>query len=296
MPAQILTFLYMEAVWLQWIITMYDLIYDISQHPEPFSRYTAKELWTRPQLSKQMLDFHLNQETDLASRRFELIDSVVKWIDSQLDLSGKSLCDLGCGPGLYTQRFAAMNATVTGVDFSSYTLDYAKSHASQPIRYIHADYLSDDLPTGFDVITLIYTDLCVLSPVQRKTLLGRMRGMLNPDGHIVIDVAGLALLKSKEEVTLIEDQLMGGFWSGGDYVGIQKSFIYPAQNLSLDRYVIIEPGETWQVYNWFQHFTPESIAAELKEAGFAVTQMVGDLSGEPLTKDGDLIGIIANLL
>jgi len=84
---------------------MYDFIYDISQRPKPFSRYTTKELWTRPHLSQQMLSFHLNQETDLASRRFELIDRVVNWVNSQLNLSGKSLCDLGCGPGLYTERF-----------------------------------------------------------------------------------------------------------------------------------------------------------------------------------------------
>jgi hypothetical protein len=27
---------------------MYELLQDISQRPEPFSRYTAMELWTRP--------------------------------------------------------------------------------------------------------------------------------------------------------------------------------------------------------------------------------------------------------
>ncbi len=283
------------AVWLQRITIMYDLINDMAQRPAPFSRYTAKELWTRPYLSQQMLSFHLNQETDLASRRFETIDRVVGWIDSQLNLSGKTLCDLGCGPGLYTERFAAISAKVTGVDFSQTSLDYAKNNARYPIRYLQADYLSDDLPTGFDVVTLIYTDLCALSAEQRKNLLNRMREMLNPGGHIVIDVAGIGSLASKEEVTLIEDKLMGGFWSAGDYVGIQRTFLYPEENLSLDRYLIIEPNETWQIFNWFQHFTPQSIEVELKQAGFAVTQMAGDLTGEPLQQDGELIGIIANV-
>ncbi|MCU7855135.1 MAG: class I SAM-dependent methyltransferase, partial [Candidatus Thiodiazotropha sp. (ex Lucinoma borealis)] len=235
---------------------MYDFIHDISIRPEPFSRYTAKELWTRPYLSRQMLEFHLNQETDLASRRIEVIDNAVRWIDGQLDLPGKSLCDLGCGPGLYTQRFAALGAKVTGIDFSRYTLDYARDHSDQSISYIHADYLADTLPTGFDVITLIYTDLCVLSPNQRVKLLGRMQEMLNPEGRIVIDVTGTGLLKSKQEVTFIEDRFMSGFWAAGHYVGIQKSFIYEEQYLALDRYIIVEPSETWQIYNWFQHYTP----------------------------------------
>jgi len=42
----------------------------------------------------------------------------------------------------------------------------------------------------------------------------------------VLGVAGTGLLKSRPEITLIEDRLMGGFWAAGDYVGIEKSFIY----------------------------------------------------------------------
>jgi len=265
---------------------MYELLQDIAQRPEPFSRYTATELWTRPHLARQMLSFHLNQETDLASRRFEIIDQTVNWIDSQLHLSGKRLCDLGCGPGLYTQRFSKKRADVTGVDFSALSVEYADLKAGeneQSIRYIHADYLLDDLPTGFDIVTLIYTDLCVLSPEQRTILLGR----------IVIDVAGMGLLTGKEECTLIENQLMNGFWAKGDYVGIQRTFVYPDERLSLDRYLIVEPNDTWQIFNWFQHYTPESLQTELRHAGLADVQMVGDLTGKPLKPGGDLIGVIA---
>ena len=276
---------------------MYELLHDVAQRPEPFSRYTVTELWTRPHLAQQMLSFHLNQETDLASPRFEIIDQVVNWIDAQLHLSGKSICDLGCGPGLYTQRFSNKGADVTGVDFSALSSEYADLKArenEQSIRYIHADYLLNDLPTGFDIVTLIYTDLCVLSPEQRTILLGRMREMLNADGQIVIDVAGMGLLTGKQECTLIDDQLMNGFWAKGDYVGIQRKFVYPDERLSLDRYLIVEPNETWQIFNWYQHYTPESLQAELRHAGFADVKMVGDLTGKPLEIDGDFIGVIAS--
>jgi len=272
---------------------MYDFIHDVSLRPAPFSRYTAKELWTKPHLSRQMLDYHLNQETDLASRRLEVIDGVVGWINRQLNLSGKRLCDLGCGPGLYTQRFSAQGAEATGVDFSKHALEYAKSQSNGHVQYLHADYLNDNLPSGFDVITLIYTDLCVLSPEQRSILLNRMRRMLNPGGHIVLDVAGLGMFNGRQEITLIEDRLMAGFWAEGDYVGIQKSFIYEGQYLALDRYIIVQPAKTWQIFNWFQHYSPQMIEQELGESGFGVVEMAGDLTGNALSDDGDLIGIIA---
>lgn len=273
---------------------MYELLYDISKRPEPFSRHTVKELWTRPHLARQMLTYHLSQETDLASRRYESIDQVVEWIDAQLDLSEKSLCDLGCGPGLYAQRFESRGAKVTGVDFSAHSLDFAKAQGQQSVRYIEADYLVDDLPTGFDVVTLIYTDLCALSPEKRKKLLGRMRRMLNPCGHIIVDVAGIGSFTSKEEVTIIEHNLMEGFWSAEDYVGIQRTFIYPEDYLTLDRYLIVQPSDIWQIYNWTQHFTPVSIETELQSAGFRIDQMAGDLNGTPLEPESDLIGIIAS--
>ena len=69
---------------------MYELLHEMLQRPEPFSRYTAKELWTRPHLARQMLSYHLDQNTELASRRLDTIDKVVAWLDGQLNLSGKT--------------------------------------------------------------------------------------------------------------------------------------------------------------------------------------------------------------
>ena len=159
---------------------MFGYLSEFCRRPAPFSRYTAKELWTTPHLSEQMLCYHLNQETDLASRRIETIDRTVRWIDTQVKLNGKQLCELGCGPGLYAQRFHAAGADVTGVDFSERAIHYAIDHSDSTIRYLHADYLADDMPTGFDVTTLIYTDLCVLSPAQRSILLHKIRKNAQP--------------------------------------------------------------------------------------------------------------------
>lgn len=276
---------------------MYELLHEMLQRPEPFSRYTAKELWTRPHLARQMLSYHLDQNTELASRRLDTIDKVVAWLDGQLNLSGKTLCDLGCGPGLYTQRFSEQGARVTGVDFSTHSLAHARRETEkfeQAINYIHADYLSDILPRNYDVITLIYCDFCVLSPTQRAVLLKRMHEMLVPGGRIVLDVVGMGSFTQKVEQTVLEERLMNGFWAEGNYIGIQRSFVYTESSLALDRYLIVEPGETWQIFNWFQHYSPESLQSELACAGFEVKQMVGSMTGEALMPESEFIGVIAS--
>ena len=160
---------------------MYNVLHDFTLRPAPYAKYTAKELWTRPHLALQMLRYHLDQDTALASRPHVDIEATIDWIDSQIDVAGKKVCDLGCGPGLYASRFAMRGADVTGIDFSRHSLDYAQAEAARTrthIRYIHADYLEDDPPTGFDVVTLIYYDYCALSPEQRRCLLAHVRKML----------------------------------------------------------------------------------------------------------------------
>jgi hypothetical protein len=117
--------------------------------------------------------------------------------------------------------------------------------------------------------------------------------MLNPGGQIVLDVAGIGSFNQREELTTLQDKMMGGFWAADNYVGIQRTFVYPEEYLCLDRYVIVEPGEIWQIYNWLQYFTPESIEAELQSAGLKIDEMVGDLTGVPLQPKSDFIGIVA---
>lgn len=275
---------------------MYELLHDFLQQPEPFSRYTAKELWTRPHLAKQMLSFHLDQSNDLASRKLSSVAQFVAWIDSHLDLTNKRVCDLGCGPGLYTQAFAERGATVTGVDFSGHSLAYASRKATESglsIDYIEADYLSDILPRSFDVVTLIYCDFCVLSPSQRAGLLARIAGMLSPGGRFVLDVAGLQGLSHKTEISLCERRLMGGFWADSDYVGLQRCFIYPEQELALDRYLILEPDQHWEIFNWFQYFTASSLEAELNQAGMELEQIAGSPDDEELEPGSEVIKVIA---
>ena len=277
---------------------MYELLKDIALRPEPFSRYTVKELWTRPHLARQMLKYHLDTDTELASRRPGDIEEIVNWVDFHLDLPGRRLCDLGCGPGLYALRFTDCGAQVTGVDFSAHSLDYARRQASEQemeITYLEADYLEDDLPGGFDIVTLIYTDYSALSPAQRSILLGRIREMLNPGGSLVLDVAGPGGFGAREEGTVIEKDLMAGFWAAGDYIGIQRTFVYKDLMLVLERYTIVEPGDTWEIFNWIQHFTPDTLRAELQAAGFRIEQMAGDLNGAPLEADSELIGVIAGI-
>ena len=64
------------------------------------------EFWNDEHISKEMLAAHLNPDLEAATRKHEFLDHSVEWITKIAPPSQyKSLLDLGCGPGLYAERF-----------------------------------------------------------------------------------------------------------------------------------------------------------------------------------------------
>ena len=249
----------------------------LSERPNVFSVYTTDTLWTDPHLANQMLQFHLSQETILASRPIGAIDQFVDWVDHYIGLGGKTVCDLGCGPGLYATRFAERGAVVQGVDFSKIAIDYAIAHGPSKgaaVSYQVADYLTAPLPDKQDLVTLIYCDFCPLSPEQRQRLLTKIRQALVPGGRFMFDVFSMQAFEVLHEGVSFGHNYMDGFWSAEDYFAFHHTFRYEESAVSLDRYTVIERDRTWDVYNWLQYFSPEGIRAELEQAGFGRIEFI----------------------
>ncbi|WP_026339122.1 class I SAM-dependent methyltransferase [Psychromonas ossibalaenae] len=275
---------------------MFKQLTQIQQKPELFSAYTTDKLWTEPHLAEQMLQAHLSQETPMASRPLAAIDRVVTWIDKMFDLNGKSICDLGCGPGLYAEKYALLGAQVYGLDISANSIQYAKDSAAEhklDISYAAADYLVSTLPLEQDLVTLIYCDLGALSPLHRQTLYHQVRESLKPDGLFIFDVFSNRAFDAFTEHCSFAPDYMNQFWSKNNYFTFHNAFRYEDDNVSLDHFTIVEEHRTWDVYNWMQYFTHESISAELADNGFEVIEIVNGFDAEESSSAS--FGVIAKL-
>ena len=63
--------------------------------------------WQDDYISKKLLDVPLDPHDDLASRKHGFMDRFAGWINALMPPAlDPRLLDLGCGPGLYAQRFA----------------------------------------------------------------------------------------------------------------------------------------------------------------------------------------------
>jgi SAM-dependent methyltransferase len=210
--------------------------------------------------------------------------------------NGSTLLDLGCGPGLYCQRFAERGLSVTGLDFSAGSLAYARGVSDTHelgIQYVEADYLTLDAEAAYDAITLIYYDLGVLPDDARDELLRRIRRALRPGGRFAFDLKTPASPRSPDGTSRWQVS-SAGFWRAGPCLALHQNFWYADTATELRQTTIVDPDGTATVYRvWEQTYTPETITAVLQQQGFRIRHLGADLTGAAYTAESTSLGIIA---
>ena len=276
---------------------MFEELESINARPEPFESYSASALWTDAYTSKQMLSYHLDEDSNLSSRNAKFIDRSVEWIVSRFNVgAGTKIADFGCGPGLYTTRLARRQADVTGIDFSKRAIQYAQEVADREglsIRYVTENYLDFETDDRFDLILLIMCDLCALSPAQRNKILHKFYTILEPGGSVLLDVYSLTAFEEHEERTMYKADLLDGFWSPDKYYGFLNTFKYEDEKVVVDKYTIIERTRTRTVYNWFQYFSPEDLEKAFTERGFNIENLYADVAGSSFDPRNTEFAVVA---
>ena len=97
------------------------------ERPELYKQ-SEINFWDDEYISKQLLKAHLDTNFEGASRNFNFIEDSVNWIVTVANPANyPKLLDLGCGPGLYAEKFAQKGYKVTGIDFSKRSINYAQN-------------------------------------------------------------------------------------------------------------------------------------------------------------------------
>lgn len=229
----------------------------------------------------------------MASRKLEFIDKSVAWIASIAPPSQyRKLLDLGCGPGVYAERFHSAGYEVTGMDFSKRSIEYAKEQTAArngKIGYFYQDYLTIDFDGCFDVVTLIYCDFGVLSTKDRATLMDKVYKGLRPDGVLILDVFTPAQHEGKQEARDWSYYPNGGFWAERKHLCLNSFYRYDEDNTVLNQTVVIDEDSV-ECYNIWEHcFTKGDLLLEVQTAGFTQYELYGDVSGKIFDEQGNVI-------
>ncbi len=276
---------------------MFEELARLHARPKPFEHYTTSDLWADEHTSAQMLKYHLDEKVDLSSRSTAFIERSVAWIVSRFAVrSGSRIKDFGCGPGLYTARLARHGAQVTGIDFSTRSIQHARDAAAREgldIHYVNENYLDFDTTARFELIMMIMCDFSALSPAQRHTMLENFSNLLDSGGSVLLDAYSTIAFAQREESATCQANLLDGFWSGDEYFGFLNTFKYPDERVVLDKYTIVEKHRTRTIYNWLQYFDVNELKQECAECGLVVDETYADVAGSTFDPSGSEFAIVA---
>ncbi len=118
---------------------------------------------------------------------YELHQSLGKYVMENLNMGNvKRLMDLGGGSGIISNALLRRNPDAISIIVDIENVCNAGKgilkdyDAADRIKYHPADFLTDDLPKGFDMI--LECDVCVYD----EALFHKLKGCLNPSGRLVI--------------------------------------------------------------------------------------------------------------
>jgi SAM-dependent methyltransferase len=200
-----------------------------------------------------MLKEHLTQEHDAASRRFEIVDAHVRWIHEEvLKTQSSRILDLGCGPGLYTNRLATLGHTCVGIDFSPASIAHAREQAGRDgldITYIEGDIRTADYGEDHDLVMQIFGEFNVFRRAEARGILETAYRALVPGGRLLLEphtfeaVRGIGLQPSSwysAQTGLFSEEphlcLEENFWGAESHVAIERYYIIDAATGKVTRH------------------------------------------------------------
>ncbi len=249
--------------------------------------------WHEPAFSKRMLQAHLSQEHDRASRRFETIDKQVAWVHQHvLRATTARILDLGCGPGFYTTRFARLGHSCVGIDVSPASIEHARSEAEREAlscEYRLEDLGDADLGSGFDLVLFTFGELNCFPPANAETILAKARHALSPGGALVVEAQTEQLVRSLAQQEPTWFSASQGIFCDEPHLCLREGDWHPDSRAATERYFVVAlgSGEVASYVNTTQAYADGEYVDALQRAGFTEVERHLSLAGDAVEAAAD---------
>lgn len=247
---------------------------------------SKETIWTDDYISKRLLDAHLDESFDGASRKKELRGKIINWINNNID-KNSNIVDLGCGPGLYSYEFGKIEHRVLGIDFNKESINYANKNKSidNLVEYKYGNYLEGNIEGKYDVALMIWCDFGALIPAEQNILLKKVGNLLTDGGLFIFDVFGRELLNNRKEMKNWHISNGGDFWSKDPYFLMEEIKYFKEESTIGNRNYIINQltGEIKEYIMWDQYYDEKTIDKIMIENGFDIMEINKDIIKEEET-------------
>ena len=259
------------------------------QAPEPWAEGDNIP-WNEELFSERMLAEHLSQDHDMASRRTATIDAQAAWIHDEL-LGGapSRLLDMGCGPGLYASRLAALGHECLGIDFSPASIRYARERAAEagtcpiPPRYELGDLREADYGGPHDLAMQIFGELNVFKPSDARFILDKAARALAPGGGLLLEVHDYATIEGIGRGAATWEASAGGLFSPRPHLCLVERHWDEASAVATIRYDVVdaESGAVEHFAQSMQAWADDGYRRLLEESGFRDPEFLPGFGAAP---------------
>jgi len=274
-----------------------DLINRVST-PDPWSEGDNIP-WNDPGFSERMLLEHLSQDHDLASRKTDRIDQHIQWIHHHI-LAGKPsrILDLGCGPGLYSNRLARLGHQCVGIDYSPASIAYAKDAAKKDnlaCTFQEADIRSADFRGAYDTVLLIYGELNVFKKADACSILEKAFHALKPGGRLILEPHTFVSIQECGEQLPTWYSSKSRLFSPNPHIVMEEYFWDSTLHITTNRYFIVDAatGGVKLYARSLQAYTRLDYEVLLGERGYTNLCFYPSLTGIDDPQQGAMFALLA---
>ncbi|GAB4200739.1 MAG: class I SAM-dependent methyltransferase [Wenzhouxiangellaceae bacterium] len=257
---------------------------------DPISPWSAGSAlpWNDPEFSQRMLEEHLSQGHDSGSRRITIIEQQIDWLQKHY-LSDKKhhILDIGCGPGLYTERLAQHGHECTGIDFSPAAIKYAKDHTSDNpgvCNYIEGDITQVNYGQDYTFAMFLFGEFNAFQQSKAESVVDRAYQCLASGGRFLLEAFTYEYLEQLARMPSSQRLTKSSTFHPLPHTWISSLDWWPEQHALVESHTIVDfnTKAISRFANTLRAYTAEQYEHMLTSTGFEQIEhhkATGDHSG-----------------
>jgi SAM-dependent methyltransferase len=210
--------------------------------------YRPREFWEQ-RLADQF-DLRGTGETSMSAayndacytlRREVLVRALA---EARTDVRGRTVLDIGCGTGFWTEFYLSRGAVYTGVDIAETSVQRLRERYPAA-AFLHADVGEADLPGTYDIVNVFDVLYHITDDARFDAALRRLAGAVKPGGLLLVtdvfaDAPGLA--EHNKMRSLIRYRAILDGTANFDYAPLRPTHVLLTSALGFWRFLNRAPG------------------------------------------------------
>lgn len=206
------------------------------------------------------------------------------------------ICDLGCGTGIMTEKFAGAGYEMIGLDNSLDMLSLAKTkqeESGSSILYLHQDMQKMELDAPVDAFISVCDSVnYLLQEDEMESLFRCVKQYLKPNGYFVFDLKTVYCYRNVigNQTWVEQDEEVSYIW---------ENYFYEEQDINEYMLTVFRKQPQTDLYERFEEahyqraYSVDCLCRLLEQAGLTMVESFDEDMKSPVSANSERIYVVA---